>query len=365
MIVRRLGSMVALAGVVVGLASCSQLGQATGSDTLAIQHTYVYTAVGASDAVGFGSTAPCATAPVIIGPDTEQMPSPPNCPGGKGYVPGIASRLTSSTGSVVLTDLGISGAVVGPTERTLGNTWEPLLFQDCTSSGPTACIPGDFLSDELPLIPGNQDLFTIFAGGNDTEAILAHVAVACNGCDQQHIQAMITADVTNFAIDYQTLVGAIHQSHPFARIYIANLPNFGLTPRGICIGSNPGSPPPFCGPNDPALGQPGLEALLDAISTGIDANVINPVRRERHSGDRHRVRSAVVRSVALLRRRLPSGRRRLRALRPAIHAHDQEFRRAATCGELPVLASDRPSRAERASARQIAPRPLLIRPASL
>ncbi|HET9342000.1 MAG TPA: GDSL-type esterase/lipase family protein [Candidatus Eremiobacteraceae bacterium] len=275
MLVRRLGSIAALVGVVVGLASCSQLGQATGSDPLAIQHTYVYTAIGASDAVGFGSTVPCATAPVIIGPDTELMPSPPNCPGGRGYIPGIASRLTSSTGSVVLTDLGISGAAVGPTERTLGNTWEPLLFEDCTSSGANVCIPGDFLSDELPLVPGNQDLVTIFAGGNDTEAILAHVAVACNGCNQQQIRAMITADVTNFANDYLTLIGAIHQSHPFARIYVANLPNFGLTPRGVCIGADPGNPPPFCGPNDPALGQPGLEALLDAISTGIDANVIN------------------------------------------------------------------------------------------
>lgn len=275
MIVRRLGPMVALVGVVLGLASCSQLGQATGSDPLATQHTYIYTAVGASDAVGFGSSVPCATAPVIIGPDTEQMPSPVNCPGGRGYVPIIASRLVSSTSTSSLTDLGISGAVVGPTERTLGNTWEPLLFQDCSSSGPNVCVPGDFLSDELPLVPGNQDLVTIFAGGNDTNAILAHVAVACGSCNQQQIQAMIGTDVTNFANDYLTLLGAIHQSLPFARIYVANLPNFGLIPRGVCIGSDPGNPPPFCGPNDPALGQPGLQALLDAISTAIDANVIN------------------------------------------------------------------------------------------
>lgn len=274
MIVRRLASMVVLAGVVVGLMSCSQLGQATGSDPLAIQHSYVYTAIGASDAVGFGSSAPCTTAPVVIGPDTEQMPSPPNCPGGRGYVPGIANRLTSSIGTVVLTDLGISGAAAGPTERTLGNTWEPFLF-NCASSGSNVCIPGDFIDDELPLIPGNQDLVTIFAGGNDTEAILAHVAVACANCNGQQIQAMITADVTNFATDYLTLLGAIHKSLPFARIYVANLPNFALIPSGICIGSDPGNPPPFCGPDDPARGQPGLEQLLGAISTAIDANVIN------------------------------------------------------------------------------------------
>jgi len=267
--------MVVLAGVVVGLASCAQLGQSTGSDPLGIQHTYIYTAIGASDAVGFGSTVPCPTAPVVIGPDTEQMPSPVNCPGGKGYIPSIASRLTSSTGAVVLTDLGISGAVAGPTERTLGNTYEPLLFGNCASSGPDVCIPGDFIDDELPLIPGNQDLVTIFAGGNDTEAIVAHVAVACAECTQQQIQMMIGADVTNFANDYLTLIGAIHKSLPFARIYVANLPNFALIPSGVCIGSDPGSPPPFCGPNDPALGQPGLQQLLGVVSTAIDANVIN------------------------------------------------------------------------------------------
>jgi lysophospholipase L1-like esterase len=275
MFVRRLGSIAALAGVLAGLASCSQLGQTAGSDPLAIQHSYIYTAVGASDAVGFGSTAPCATAPVIVGPDTEQMPSPPNCPGGKGYVPLIAGRLISSTSTSSLTDLGISGAVVGPTERTLGNTWEPLLFQDCTSSGANVCIPGDFISDELPLIPVDQTVVTVFAGGNDTEAILAHVAVACARCTPTEIHDMIVADIINFGNDFNTLMLAIHARVPLARIYISNLPNFGLTPRGVCVGSNPGSPPPFCGPNDPALGQPGLQALLDAISTGIDAGVLN------------------------------------------------------------------------------------------
>lgn len=274
MFVRRLGSSVALGVITVALSSCSQLGQATTSDVLATQHSYIYTAIGASDAVGFGSSVPCPTSAVVIGPDTEQMPNPVNCPGGKGYVPAIQRRLTSSTSITTLTDLGISGAVVGPAERALGNQWEPFLF-GCSSSGPNVCIPGDFLDDELPLIPSNQDLVTIFAGGNDTNAILAHVAVACSACTPQQIQAMITADVTNFANDYATLVGAIHQSMPLARIYVANLPNFALIPRGVCIGSDPGNPPPFCGPSDPALGQPGLQELLDLISTGIDANVIN------------------------------------------------------------------------------------------
>jgi lysophospholipase L1-like esterase len=276
MIVRRLGPMVALCAITIALSSCAQLGQATSFDPNATGHVYAYTAVGASDAVGFGSSVPCPTSAVVIGPDTEQMPSPVNCPGGKGYVPVIARLLTSGPNSVVLTDLGISGAVVGATERTLGNAWEPLLFGCSSGGGPNQCVPGDFIDDELPIIPANQEVVTVFAGGNDTNAILAHVAIACGSCTPTQIQAMITADVTHFGIDFQTLLGAIHATKPLAHIYVANLPNFALIPRGICIGADPGNPPPFCGPNDPAEGQPGLQALLDAISTGIDSGVINP-----------------------------------------------------------------------------------------
>ena len=275
MIVRRLGSMVMLFGVTFSLSSCTELGQAVGSDPLATQHSYIYTAVGASDAVGYGSSAPCPTSAVVIGPDTEQMPTPADCPGGKGYVPVLAERLLSQTSTSALTDLGISGAVAGRAERTLGNTWEPFLF-GCSSSGPNVCIPGDFIDDEVPLVPTNQTVVTVFAGGNDTNAILAHVAVACASCTPTQIQQMITADVTQFGADFQTLLGSIHAVDPLARIYVANLPNFALIPRGVCIGSDPLNPPPFCGPNDPAEGQPGLQALLDAISTSIDTFVINP-----------------------------------------------------------------------------------------
>ena len=277
MIVRRIAVLGAALAVAATSAACTQLGQLTSPNpSTSNSRVFNYTAIGASDAVGVGSSAPCPTAAVVIGPDTEQMPSPPNCPNGTGYIPDVAGLLsaTSSTTVVNLTDLGISGATIGPTERALGNAWEPFIF-GCSSSGPNACIPGDFISDELPLIPSSQNTVTIFAGGNDTNAIFAHVAVACSGCSPGQIGAMIQTDVTNFANDYLTLLGAIHQSFPFARIYVANLPNFGLIPRGVCIGSNPASPPAFCNANDPAQGNPSAQFLLDQISTAIDANVIN------------------------------------------------------------------------------------------
>lgn len=275
MIVRRIVAFGTALGAVTVLAACTQLSQLVSPNpNVSNSRSYVYTAIGASDAVGFGSSRPCATAPVVIGSDTEQMPSPPSCPGGTGYVPDIAALLTTNKNTVTLTDLGISGAVLGPTERTLGNTYEPFVF-GCSSSGPNVCIPGDFITDELPLIPSQQNTVTIFAGGNDTNAIFAHVAVACASCTPAQIGAMITSDVTNFGSDYNTLLGAVHAGFPFARIYVANLPNFGLIPRGVCIGAPVNNPPPFCTANDPPQNNPGAQFLLDQISTGIDAGVIN------------------------------------------------------------------------------------------
>ncbi len=270
MFVRRLAVMAAALFTGAAIAGCTSLGQLQAPDSnKSTGHIYNYTAIGASDAVGVGASTVCATAPVVIGPDTELMPSPANCPNGTGYVPDIANRLTVGPSVVNLTDLGISGAVIGPTERTLGNTYEPFVF------GCNPCVPGDFLSDELPLIPSQQNTVTIFAGGNDTNAIFAHVAVACAACNANQIQMMIGQDVTNFGNDYNTLLGAVHQSFPFARIYVANLPNFGLIPIGVCTGANPASAPSFCSPSDPAQNNPNAQALLDAISTSIDAFVIN------------------------------------------------------------------------------------------
>ena len=272
MMIRRVSVLVAaaLAAAITGCMTLGQLG--AGTSSASTTHSYVYTAVGASDAVGVGSSHPCSTAAVVIGPDTELMPSPPSCPGGTGYVPDIAASLTSGLSSATLTDLGISGAVIGPTERTLGNTYEPFVF-GC--GNPNPCIPGDFITDEVPLIPGGQNTVTIFAGGNDTNAIFAHVAVACASCTSQQIAAMVGADITSFGNDYKTLLGAIHAKDPLARIYVANLPNFGLIPIGVCTGANPASPPPFCSPADPARNEPAAQALLDSISTSIDAFVIN------------------------------------------------------------------------------------------
>jgi lysophospholipase L1-like esterase len=268
MTTRRLVAFVAATTAAISLSACSQSGQlGVANPNVSQSVTYNYTAIGASDAVGYGSSNPCPTALVVIGPDSELMPSPANCPGGTGYVPVISRLLSTGHNVVNLTDLGISGAVIGPDIRAIGNTYEPIIF-GCSGSGPNVCVPGDFLSDELPLLPSPINTVTIFAGGNDTNAIFAGAAVIAGGGGDP--TSFIDSSITSFGNDYVTLLGAVHQAFPFARIYVANLPNFGLIPRGVCLGAS--QPSPTC----PVPGNnPQGQALLDVISTSIDAFVIN------------------------------------------------------------------------------------------
>lgn len=260
MIVRRFAGIAIALGAAGAIGACTQLGTLSPPNpNVSSPRIFNYTAIAASDGVGVGASHPCPTA--TVGPFNEIMPSPASCPGGSGYVPVLSGLLSTGANVVTLSDLGISGAVLGPTERTLADTWEPFVF-GCAPSGPGECAPGDFITDELPLIPSQQNTVTIFAGGNDTNAIFAHAAVLCSsGCTPGQVQAIIGPDIANFLLDYQTLLVAIHNSFPFARIYAANLPNFGLIPRGKGLG-----------------GQ--AQALLDVVSTNIDYN--NPTGMNPH-----------------------------------------------------------------------------------
>jgi lysophospholipase L1-like esterase len=263
---RRVAASGLAAALAMALCACTQL-QSTTPPASGSQTLYDYTAIGASDAVGYGASVPCATAAVTIGADVELLPSPPDCLGGTGYVPDVANMLAVGPNRVQLTDLGISGSVIGPDIRAVGNTYEPDVF-GCASSGENVCVPGDFLSDELPLVSGPVSVVTIFAGGNDTDAIFAGAAVIAGGGGNP--TGFITAEITAFGDDYLELVGAIQEHFPAARIYIANLPNFGLIPRGVCLGATVATAE--CpDPGDNPEGQ----FLLDQISTSIDADVIN------------------------------------------------------------------------------------------
>ena len=86
---------VAVFACAISLAVCGcSLGSLQAANpTVSSPKVYDYTAIGASDAVGFGASHPCATSAVTIGADTELLPTPASCPGGTGYVPASQNRL--------------------------------------------------------------------------------------------------------------------------------------------------------------------------------------------------------------------------------------------------------------------------------
>jgi len=252
MIDRRYAVLAVIIAACATLAACDSLGEYKPADISQYSRViYKYTAFGASDAVGVGASVMCDPAGLVANPA---------CPGGTGYVPDIANILGAAPNQMTLNDLGISGAVVGPDVKGL------LLSCPAFAASLGGNALHDFDSDELPLYPVGENLVTIFAGGNDVRDLF--IANGVLGC------GINTATYFNaFAFDLQTLVQTAHALNPFAHIYIADLPNFGLIPLGVCIGANPASPPAFCGANNPPQGLPIAQAGLGIISELFDLEI--------------------------------------------------------------------------------------------
>jgi lysophospholipase L1-like esterase len=164
-----------------------------------------YTAIGASDAVGAGGTVQCF-------PFAD-------CPDGTGYVPLTARRLRADGKIVTLTNLGTPGAVLNAEIQNLGN-----------SIGRP--IQHNFLDRELPFVPRNTTLVTIFAGGNDANTVGEAVAAGRGGADPT---AFITTHVTNYGRDYRALVSGVRERAPNARIIVLNLPNMAGLPYAATL----------------------------------------------------------------------------------------------------------------------------------
>jgi lysophospholipase L1-like esterase len=158
-----------------------------------------YTALGASDAIGVGATVPC-------------FPFAP-CPEGTGYVPVIARRLAEGR-QVTLTNLGVPGTVIGPEIQQLGNRH---------GRG----IPGNFLQQQMPFVPRATTLVTVFAGGNDTNAVGAALAA---GEGSANPRAFVDSQIEVFRRHYDDLIRGVRERAPQARIVVANLPNMGVLP---------------------------------------------------------------------------------------------------------------------------------------
>jgi len=158
-----------------------------------------YTAIGASDAMGVGGTVEC-------------FPLLP-CPNGTGYVAVIARALGASR-QVTLTNLAIPAGVTSERIQEIGR-WAQ---RD---------IPGNFIERLMPFVPPQTTTLTIFAGGNDVNAIASAIERGMGGPDPR---AFIAEQIRLFGVDYDTLIRGVRQRAPSARIVVANLPNFAALP---------------------------------------------------------------------------------------------------------------------------------------
>ena len=161
-----------------------------------------YTAVAASDGVGFGGTVPC-------------LPFDPDCPSGTGYVYLLKRRFQSDGRIVSLSNRALPGAVLSDAILTLA--------RDIGRSD----VPGTFIDQIVPFIPANTTHITIFAGGNDANVIAQNIRAGRGAAD---IRGFIDQQVTQWGTDYQDLVRRLRGRAPNARVVALNLPNLGAAP---------------------------------------------------------------------------------------------------------------------------------------
>ena len=201
---RRSLAHVTFVGIVgFGLAGCgSGTDSATSPTPLgppAANASIRYTAIGASDANGVGSTVVCA--PFI------------SCDNGTGYVPVLARQLRSSH-DVTVVNLGIPGAVLSPAIQVIAKA----IGRD---------IVANFIDQELPLVPANATLVTVFGGGNDANAVADAILRGAAGGD---VRGYINTQVGAFGADYDRLVRGIRSRAAEAFIVVINLPNLAALP---------------------------------------------------------------------------------------------------------------------------------------
>ena len=159
-----------------------------------------YTAVGASDAIGWGGSIFCV-------PFTA-------CPDGTGYVPDVVRKYQADQKTVTLMNLGIPGAVLSPQIEAIAGS----IGRD---------VYGNFIDREMPFVPKNSTLVTVFAGGNDANTIGAAVDKGVGGSDPNGYIATQTQD---FGRDMLALINGIKSRAPSARIVVLNLPNLAGLP---------------------------------------------------------------------------------------------------------------------------------------
>lgn len=154
-----------------------------------------YTAIGASDANGVGSSVAC-------------VPFDQTC-NGMGYVYVAARQLRSQGFTVTLNNLGIPTAVIGRDFQTLGQQY-----------GHT--IAGNFIEQELPFVAAGSTFVTIFSGVNEINSITAALGGGAGGINPN---GFVDDQARAYGVDYTALIAGIRAKSSAARIIALNVPN--------------------------------------------------------------------------------------------------------------------------------------------
>lgn len=190
-------------------AGCSSSADSPGSPTAPSSPTpptgpIVYTAIGASDGIGFGSSAACF-------PFTE-------CPEGRGYVQILRRELINTGRTVTHWNRSVPGSF-------LSRVVQDLARENGRSSSEIE-LAGNFIERQAPFVPTDTTHITMFAGGNDTN-VIAEAAARRAGGD---VNGFIDAQIRQWGIDLIELITRIRARAPNARIVALNLPNLAGAP---------------------------------------------------------------------------------------------------------------------------------------
>jgi lysophospholipase L1-like esterase len=183
-----------------GATACNKLGLGEDGPTApsgppAAGSTIVYTAVGASDANGVGSSSECLFLT--------------DCPNGMGYVPVAVRALKAQGFTVTNLNLGIPTTVIGGDFQALGGKYNRTII-------------GNMIDNEMSFVLPNSTVVTIFAGVNEINTITAALGGGEGGADPN---GFVDAQVKAFGNDYATLVAGIRARAASARLVILNVPN--------------------------------------------------------------------------------------------------------------------------------------------
>ncbi|MFM8535150.1 MAG: SGNH/GDSL hydrolase family protein [Acidimicrobiia bacterium] len=168
-----------------------------------------YTAIGASDGIGFGSSSPCF--PFTDGPD------------GAGYVQRLRRSLRDTGRTTEFRNLSIPGAVLSRAvfglAREIGR--------------PIDDLAGNFIDRQAPFVPAETTHMTIFAGGHDANVIAQAARAGRGGSD---INGYVDAQVRQWGVDMEDLIARVRARAPNARIVALNMINLAGAPY---LASNP------------------------------------------------------------------------------------------------------------------------------